>query len=212
MNKFESNFLKSHGLPPDYYLIGCDEAGRGAWAGPLVVASVILPNEFYNPLIQDSKILTAAQRKQLAHEIKNEALQYCIEIVSVQQVDKLNPKRASIFAMEKNLRILKHNSHEKVCGFIDAEQVIVEFTTYSIIKGDALSQSIAAASILAKETRDQIMNDWHKIYPQYGFNKHKGYGTKQHQMALQKYFTCPLHRKSYKPIKTLGQTNLNLCF
>ncbi|AHF61369.1 hypothetical protein P344_05935 [Spiroplasma mirum ATCC 29335] len=198
MNQFEQDLLKQY--PQVKIFSGSDEAGRGCLAGPLVVATVVLPLDYFNPAIKDSKKLTALQREQLFTEITKVALDYAIYTVSVEQVEEMNPKQASIFGMEQTIQMLKVKPD---LNLTDAEKLSVHFNYQNIIDGDNLSQSIGAASILAKVTRDLMMIDYHKRYPVYNFKNNKGYGTKEHLMALQKYGLCPLHRKTYAPIKKL---------
>ena len=172
------------------YIIGLDEAGRGPMAGELVVAGVIFPKGFYDERIFDSKQLTAKKR----------------EVISVEDVDQLNVYSASQKGMEKCCQILKR---EKMFALTDA-MPLHDIEHLSIIKGDTLSMSIAAASILAKVTRDHLMIDYAKKYPQYGFEKHKGYVTKAHKEALSKYGPCPIHRKSFKPVQEVMKEQISL--
>lgn len=183
-------------------VLGLDEAGRGCWAGPLVVAGVILPINYRNDDIKDSKILTAKKRESLFHEIKGNALKIETIIFSPGSVDKLNPKTASINGMKK---IINHLKDQCTVALIDAESVKVNhFNTQAIIHGDQLSISIAAASIIAKVTRDHLLDELDHQYPLYGFSKHKGYGTAFHHEQLKKYGPIRnVHRYSYKPIKKL---------
>ncbi|WP_368486786.1 ribonuclease HII [Spiroplasma sp. DGKH1] len=198
MNQFEQDLLKKY--PQVKIFSGSDEAGRGCLAGPLVVATVVLPPDYFNPAIKDSKKLTVAQREQLFAEITKVALDYAIYTVSVEQVEEMNPKRASIFGMEQTIQMLKVKPD---LNLTDAEKLSTQFNYQNIIDGDNLSQSIGAASILAKVTRDLMMINYHQHYPVYNFKNNKGYGTKEHLMALEKYGLCPLHRKTYAPVKKL---------
>ena len=179
------------------YIIGLDEAGRGPMAGELVVAGVIFPKGFYDERIFDSKQLTAKKREAMYQIIIENALAYHIEVISVEDVDQLNVYSASQKGMEKCCQILKK---EKMFALTDA-MPLHDIEHLSIIKGDTLSMSIAAASILAKVTRDHLMIDYAKKYPQYGFEKHKGYVTKAHKEALSKYGPCPIQRKSLKALQ-----------
>ncbi|PPE06803.1 ribonuclease HII [Mesoplasma corruscae] len=180
---------------------GSDEAGRGAMAGPIVVASVILPSDYANPLIQDSKKLSKKSRFFLFNEIKENAVSYYISVISNDIVDNINPKKASINGIKES--ILNLSLKPDVC-LIDAEKVEIDnYFCLPFIKGDDKSQSIAAASILAKVTRDQIMIDYDKKYPNYGFANHKGYCTKMHQNLLFENGVTPIHRLSYKPVKII---------
>lgn len=173
--------------------------GRGAWAGPLVVASVILPASFSSFLIKDSKKMTIQQRNQQFKVIKNVAIAYSIAIIDARMVEKLNPKQASIYGMQSTLLDLKVRP---TLALIDGEQLPPDFQikTQKIIKGDNLSLSIAAASILAKVTRDQIMYQYDSQYPGYNFLHNVGYGTKAHQQGLVANGVTDLHRRTYKPI------------
>jgi ribonuclease HII len=192
---FESK-LRIHGYKK---IAGVDEAGRGPWAGPLVVAAIILPNDYRNDKINDSKLLTAKKREQLFEEIRKIAISYAIVFVSPKEVDDLNPKQAAIIGMKRAIQRL--NTKPDLV-LIDAERINLRIKTKSIIKGDQKSLSIAAASILAKVARDRYMTNIHEQYPQYNFKKHKGYGTLEHLKALRLYGPIvDFHRFSYKPIQ-----------
>ncbi|ASZ09306.1 ribonuclease HII [Mesoplasma chauliocola] len=185
---------------------GSDEAGRGAMAGPIVAASVILPVGYENPLIKDSKKLNKVQRSILSDEIKNIAISYNIQVLDSNLVDEINPKKASQVGM---IESIKNLTIKPEISLIDAEKInIDDFICLPFIKGDDLSQSIAAASILAKTARDQIMIDYAKIYPNYNFDIHKGYCVKDHLTRTKKFGVLPIHRKSYKPIKNILEDNL----
>lgn len=188
------------------YIIGLDEAGRGPMAGELVVAGVIFPKDFYDERIYDSKQLSKKKREQMYDIIVQNALAYHIEIISVEDVDRLNVYTASQKGMEKCIEALKR---EKLFALTDA-MPIHGIEHLAIIKGDALSMSIGAASILAKVTRDRIMEKYAQIYPGYGFEKHKGYVTKAHKEALQKLGPCPIHRRSFKPVQAVLQEQMSL--
>ena len=178
-----------------HYIIGLDEAGRGPMAGPLVVGGVIFPKGFYDERINDSKKLTEKKREALYDFIIEKALAYDIEVISVEEVDKLNVYEASRTGMR---RIIERIGVKPDFALTDAMPLGDDAIDHlSIIKGDAKSMSIGGASILAKVTRDRIMKDYAKIYPEYGFEKHKGYGTKMHIDAIKEYGPCPLHRKSF---------------
>lgn len=188
------------------YIIGLDEAGRGPMAGELVVAGVIFPKGYYDERINDSKQLSEKKRSLLYDEIIKNALAYHIEIISVEDVDELNVYRASQLGMEKCVEALKRDG---LFALTDA-MPLHDIEHLAIIKGDALSMSIGAASILAKVTRDRLMIAHSKTYPQYGFEKHKGYVTKYHKEALSQYGPCPIHRKSFKPVQAVLQKQLSL--
>lgn len=195
MKKFDDQY-RNKGFK---YIIGCDEAGRGPWAGPLVAAAVMLPNDYENDLINDSKKLKESLRKDLFNEIIKVAIEYEIVVKDAEYVDIHNPKKSSRDAMtEAANKIMKDNTFT----LIDAEKLEIE-NSEGIIKGDAKSLSIAAASILAKYTRDKLMIEIDKELPEYSFKDHKGYGTKKHSEALNKYGVTKYHRKSYKPVRLI---------
>lgn len=179
------------------YIVGLDEAGRGPMAGPLVVGAVIFPQGYYNDKINDSKKLTEKKREELYQIIIQEALAYQIEIIDVADVDRLNVYQASKKGM---IDAIDHLSIRPDYALTDAMPLGDVIEHQAIVKGDAKSLSIGAASILAKVTRDHIMNDYAKIYPEYGFEKHKGYPTKQHKEALKAYGVTPIHRHSFQPV------------
>lgn len=178
------------------YIIGLDEAGRGPMAGELVVDGVIFPKGYYDERINDSKQLSSKKRDFLYNLIIENALFYNIEIISVEDVDRLNVYQASKKGMEKCVEVLKQ---ENMFALSDAMPINYQ-DHLAIIKGDAKSISIAAASILAKVTRDRLMVSHALQYPEYGFEKHKGYVTKAHKEALEKFGPCPIHRKSFAPV------------
>lgn len=190
------------------YIIGLDEAGRGPMAGELVVAGVVFPKGFYDERINDSKQLSAKKREVLYDLIIENALYYDIEIISVADVDRLNVYQASKQGMEKCLELLKK---EKMFALTDAMPIYYP-DHLSIIKGDAKSISIAGASILAKVTRDRLMEAYALEYPEYGFEKHKGYVTKAHKEALGKYGVCPIHRKSFGPVQKILSKQMSFDF
>lgn len=179
------------------YIIGLDEAGRGPMAGELVVAGVIFPKGFYDERINDSKQLSEKKREMLYDLIIENALFYHIEVISVEDVDRLNVYQASKKGMEKCVGILKQDNMFALSDAMPLDNLNHE----AIIKGDAKSISIAGASILAKVTRDRLMKQHALTYPQYGFEKHKGYVTKKHKEALEQYGPCPIHRKSFAPVQ-----------
>ena len=189
------------------FVVGLDEAGRGPIAGPLVVAACILPVEYDNPLIDDSKKLTEKKRELLFEEIKKVALDYTIEVLEIDEIDKLNIYKASKTGME---RCLKKLTHPYDVALTDAMPIDCDVPFEAIVKGDAKSQSIAAASILAKVTRDHIMLELAKQYPEYDLENNKGYGTKKHLEAIEKYGILPIHRRTYEPIKSKMTEQLTL--
>lgn len=175
---------------------GIDEAGRGPICGPLVVALVILPINYENNLINDSKKISAKKRELLFKQIINDAIYYRIEVVTSKIIDNLNIYQATKKTMEKLAAF-------SICDdiLVDAIKLEIDKNVISIIKGDSLSISIAAASILAKFYRDQIMEVYHFYYPNYLYNKHKGYPTKKHLELIEIYGINDNYRKSYQPVK-----------
>lgn len=192
-----SSPLKKYPLP---VLAGVDEAGRGPLAGAVVAAAVILPRYPKISGLNDSKALSATQREVLYWEIKQIALAYSVIPIEAALVDELNIFEATMLAMRRAIQKLS----------LRADLVLVDgnqkprsgLREFAIIKGDAKSASVMAASILAKVTRDQMMRDEDRKYPVYGFAEHKGYAVKAHLDALRKYGPCPIHRKSFEPIKS----------
>ena len=184
-------------------VLGIDEAGRGPLAGPMVVAGVILPIDYEAGDINDSKQLTEKKREELYDIIIKDALYYDIKIVEPEVIDKMNPLVSDRQAMTEIALAAPTD-----IVLTDAMELYIDKEVTAIIKGDAKSCSIAAASILAKVTRDRIMVEYDKIYPEYGFAKHKGYGTAQHLEALRQYGVTPIHRKSYKPVMDCLQEKL----
>ena len=172
-------------------ILGVDEAGRGPMAGPLVVGGVIFPEDFYDDRINDSKKFTEKKREALYDFIIENALAYQIEVLSVEEVDTLNVYEASRTGMKRIVASL-----EPDFTLSDA-MPLGDIPHLSIIKGDAKSLSIGAASILAKVTRDRLMVEYDKVMPEYGFAGHKGYGSKAHIEAIKKYGPTPIHRKTF---------------
>ena len=199
-----SNHYESLYWDKNQYVIGIDEAGRGPLAGPVVVAGVIFPIGYDSKDIYDSKKLSLKKREELYKVILEDALYYNIQIVDEKDIDKYNIYQATKMANE---RIVLDSKCQVV--LTDAMKLQLEnYTVYPIIKGDQKSCSIAAGSILAKVTRDHIMDEYDAIYPQYGFKQHKGYPTKAHLQALQQYGPCPIHRFSYGPVMESNQLTL----
>lgn len=182
-------------------LAGVDEAGRGPLAGPLVIGAVILPRKFDLPRLNDSKKLSAAVRERLYDAILVQALAVKVNVVCVADIDALNIYQATRQGMEMLLQQLKPRPQ---VALVDAMSPRVEgLKTVSLIHGDALSASIAAASIIAKVTRDRMMVELDQQYPEYGFAEHKGYGCARHMEAIRKYGATVEHRRSYEPVKSL---------
>ncbi len=196
--KYEQN-LGKQGI---WYVAGLDEVGRGAWAGPLVSCAVIMRSDLPRIYkIRDSKILSKDKREALAEKIKLRALTFGIGIVDSWEIEELGISRALNLAGRKAIGGL---SIQPQFVLIDGFQLRgIGVDSQAIKGGDKLCFSIAAASIIAKVTRDKIMGDFHRQYPQYRFDLHKGYGTKLHQKMLEKYGPCSIHRKNYKPIKSI---------
>jgi ribonuclease HII len=179
-----------------YMEAGCDEAGRGCFAGPVFAAAVILRKDFYHPLLNDSKQLTEAARNELRPIIEKEAVSYSVAMVDNEEIDKINILRASIKAMHMALDNLKKQPKYVI---VDGNR----FTPYKdskhkcIIKGDGLYSSIAAASVLAKTYRDEYMKNLHVQYPMYSWHNNKGYGTEEHRTAIETHGLCKYHRMTF---------------
>lgn len=191
--------------PAKLVLVGIDEAGRGPWAGPVVACACVLPWSEPIPYLADSKKLTLRQRNQIFEVLKKKCA-WGIGIGSVALIDSKNILRATFYAMQQALTNLLSKHPELV-----PTKILVDgphapdfgFAQEQIIRGDSQSASIAAASILAKVTRDRIMAQLHRRYPNYGFISHKGYGTKQHRENLFRFGPSPVHRKSFSPVRQL---------
>ncbi len=175
-------------------IAGIDEAGRGPLAGPVVVASVIMPLDNIIDGINDSKKVAEKKRELLYQKIIDTALAYDIEVIDEKTIDEINILNATKMGMQNCIKNLKIKPD---LVLIDAVEIKSDVETLSIIKGDAKSYSIAAASILAKVYRDNLMREYDKEFPMYGFAKHKGYGTKMHIDAIKQYGICKIHRRSF---------------
>ena len=175
---------------------GCDEAGRGCLAGPVVAAAVILPSDFSHPLLNDSKKLSDKQRRLLRPIIEENAIAYCVGFVSNEEIDKINILQASFLAMNRAVEGLKQKPELLL---IDGNRFNnkTDIAFQCIVKGDSLYQSIAAASILAKTYRDDYMLNLHKEFPKYHWDKNMGYPTKAHRQAIIENGISPFHRKSF---------------
>ncbi|OGG95711.1 ribonuclease HII [Candidatus Kuenenbacteria bacterium RBG_16_41_7] len=187
-------------------IAGLDEAGRGAWAGPVVAAAVVLPPKLKIKGLRDSKLLSLKQREELFVVIKKNALAIGVGIVSEKTIDSEGiigaTRRAFLAAAEKIKEQVEYL-------LVDGIKFFGHYLPTSFyIKGDRKIISIAAASIVAKVTRDCILIDYHKEYPLYGFDQHKGYGTAQHMESLEKHGPCAIHRQSFRPIFELGKERL----
>jgi ribonuclease HII len=184
-----------------HMVAGVDEAGRGPLAGPVVTAAVILPFGLFLPGLNDSKKVSAKKRELLYDEIMEKVVAVHVSIVDAATIDRVNIYQATMNGMYEAILSLEPKP-DKV--LIDAVELAkLPMPSLSIIKGDAKSASIAAASILAKVTRDRLMMQYDAEYPQYGFAQHKGYGTAQHIAALRKYGPCPIHRRSFEPVRSM---------
>lgn len=185
-------------------IAGIDEAGRGPLAGPVVAAAVVLPKECLIGGVNDSKKLTDRQRERLFGIIMERAAAYGIGIVDERTIDEINVLQAALLAMERAVAaIAPPPDYLLIDGNCSIKRIAIPQKT--IIKGDSLSHSIAAASILAKVTRDRIMVELHDRFPQYNFRKHKGYGTADHLATIREHGPCEVHRRSFKPVAALLQ-------
>lgn len=177
-------------------ICGIDEAGRGPLAGPVVVAAVIMPKDSMIEGVNDSKKVSEKKRETLYEQIINEAIAYGVGIIDQKEIDEINILNATKKGLTTAIKELKVKPQRILVDALTGIDTLgIPYT--SIIKGDAKAYSIAAASIIAKVTRDRIMRQWDEIYPEYGFEKHKGYGTKMHIDAIKEYGLCPLHRLSF---------------
>ena len=204
-NHHYENLLNNKG----YNLIaGTDEAGRGPLCGPVVAAAVILPKGYNLEGLTDSKKLTEKQREKFFEIIKKDAISYSISVIDNKKIDEINILEASRLAMNEAVNTLHIQPDFVITDAMDLHKS----QSLGIIKGDAKSITIAAASVLAKVTRDHIMDEYDKIYPEYEFAKHKGYPTKRHLEILNKYGILDIYRTSYKPVRDLleRQNNENL--
>lgn len=192
-----------------HLIVGTDEAGRGPLAGPVVAAAVILPQDYKNDLINDSKQLTEKQRIALFSEIKEHAIAVGVGIVDADEIDQINIYEAARKAMKLAIADMKHDFDLVLtdCMKLPGYDVPV----IDIVKGDAKALPIAAASIIAKVTRDKMMDELATLYPNYKFDKNKGYGTKDHLDALKKYGPIEhIHRKTFKPVEKIIHGEMNL--
>ncbi|MFN4316215.1 MAG: ribonuclease HII [Chitinophagaceae bacterium] len=180
---------------------GCDEAGRGCYAGPVFAAAVILPADFFHPLLNDSKKLNEAQRTELRPIIQEKALAWAVASVSNTEIDEINILRASFKAMHLAIEQLQLRPDRLL---IDGNRFSAHASIphHCIVKGDGKMASIAAASILAKTARDEYMLDLHNDFPMYCWHRNKGYGTPDHRRAIEQYGLCDHHRKSFNILST----------
>ena len=185
-------------------IAGVDEAGRGSLVGAVMVAAVILPENLYLERLDDSKKLSAKIREVLYDKITSAAISWNVISVDIDEIDEKNIYKATLEGMKRAVAGLDVQP-----DFVLTDAMKVDFDeikTRSIIHGDALSASIAAASIIAKVTRDRLADDWAKLYPGYGFEHNRGYGTREHIAAIEKLGPCPIHRKSFNPVKSMLAT------
>lgn len=194
MNSYETKYrLQGYNL-----IAGVDEVGRGPLAGPVVAAAVILPDGFFLPGIDDSKKLSEKKREEYEEIIKREAVAISVAMIDAEEIDQINIYESTKKAMSAAIASLNPLPDFLL---IDAMKLDTPFPTEAIIKGDAKSISIAAASIIAKTARDRLMKELSLLYPPYGFEKNMGYGTKTHIDAIMKNGITPYHRKSFAPVK-----------
>ncbi len=196
--EFDTEYLNKY-----EYIAGVDEVGRGPLAGPVCAAAVILPKGLVIDGVNDSKKLTEKRREAIFEVIKKDALAWSVAFVEPEIIDEINIRQATHLAMQKAVDALEIKADFLLVDGSDR----IDFNTPSeyIIKGDAKSQSIAAASIMAKVTRDRYMVEMAKEYPYYAFEKNKGYGTKLHMEGIREKGLCPLHRRSFITAKVLGK-------
>ena len=206
-SKVCSNEFETAAWSENQLVLGIDEAGRGPIAGPLCVAGVIFPVGYVNPAIYDSKALSEKKREALYDIIMQDALAYEIKIVSEQEIDEKNIYRATQWAMTQ---IASKMNCDLVLSDAMPLPEITKCPVHDLVKGDQKSISIAAASILAKVTRDRIMNELDEKYPGYGLAKHKGYPTAAHLKALKELGVLPIHRRSYRPVYEALQQQMSL--
>ena len=188
-------------MSPDKPLLeaGVDEAGRGPLAGPVVVAAVILPQRYTLDCLDDSKRLSAAKREMLAPQIETQAIAYNIQFVEVDEIDRVNILQATLNGMQRAVESLEPTPKRALIDGNRAPKLSCEVET--VIGGDGLIASISAASILAKVYRDRLMLEMHNRYPGYGFDRHKGYPTAQHLEKLSLLGPCPIHRRTFAPVR-----------
>lgn len=180
---------------------GVDEAGRGPLAGPVFAACVVLREDDPIEGLADSKVLSHERREELAALIRSRAAAWAVASASVEEIDRINILRASLLAMRRAVEQLTIEPHQVLVDGLHCPQV--RFPVRAIVDGDALVAEISAASILAKTARDALMVEMHALYPDYGFARHKGYSTRQHLEALRRFGPCPIHRRSFAPVRSL---------
>ena len=178
---------------------GVDEAGRGPLAGPVVVAAVILPDIYELPWLDDSKKLTEKRREQLLPQIENQAIAFSVEFVDADEIDRVNILQATMNGMQRAVHKLRPEPQRVMIDGNRAPSLNCEVKT--VIGGDGLIASISAASVLAKVYRDRFMLSMHEMYPDYGFDRHKGYPTAYHLDRLKAFGPCPIHRSTFAPVR-----------
>lgn len=183
------------------YIAGVDEAGRGPLAGPVVVAAVILPLGLFIPKLNDSKKLSPKVREELFEIIQEQAVCVRHAVIDEKTIDRINIYQATLNGMYDAIFALEPQPQQVLIDAVPLDRL--PMPSLSIIKGDAKSASIAAASVIAKVTRDRLMDTYDAMYPEYGFAQHKGYGTAQHVEAIRKYGPCPIHRRTFEPVRSL---------
>ncbi len=204
LKKIEEELYMQKGLKT---IAGIDEAGRGPLAGPVVVACCLMPRNSMIEGVNDSKKIAEKKREKLYESITEKAISYGVGIIGQTEIDEINILNATKKGLTKAIQEMEEKLKQKPeLGIIKPDAILVDALTkidtdgipyQSIVHGDAISYSIACSSIIAKVTRDRIMRQWDEIYPQYGFAKHKGYGTAAHIQAIREYGLCPLHRRSF---------------
>jgi ribonuclease HII len=204
MKNFDNKYLSANVK----YIAGTDEAGRGPLAGPVVAAAVILPNDYFDERIDDSKKLSASLREELFGIIRKNALAYAYTIISQKKIDQINILKASLLAMKRSVEKLK--IQPQIILVDGNKSFSYDAEVITVVKGDSKSLSIASASIIAKVVRDKIMLKLAKEYPYYGWETNKGYPTKEHIEAVLKYGACKIHRKTFlaKIFERANQTEL----
>jgi ribonuclease HII len=185
------------------YIAGIDEAGRGAWCGPVSAAAVILPadEKILEKLqgVRDSKLMSAKQRNHWAEKIKDHAICWQVAMSTHEEIDQLGIVPATRLAMQRAVEKMQPNPDFLLIDAVKLHNIKIDQT--SLFKGDQKSLSIAAASVLAKTSRDALLIELSQTYPQYGFERHKGYGTRAHRQCMNQYGPCEIHRKSFAPVK-----------
>ena len=204
LKKIEEELYMQKGLKT---IAGIDEAGRGPLAGPVVVACCLMPRNSMIEGVNDSKKIAEKKREKLYESITEKAISYGVGIIGQTEIDEINILNATKKGLTKAIQEMEEKLKQKPeLGIIKPDAILVDALTkidtdgipyQSIVHGDAISYSIACSSIIAKVTRDRMMRQWDEIYPQYGFAKHKGYGTAAHIQAIREYGLCPLHRRSF---------------